>query len=674
MNQRAGLLLLVLTLLTGALKAQTCTTLGQNPETAFPVCGTSVFIQTSVPPCGGRVINAPGCTNATLGDLNPYWYKFTCFTSGTLGFTITPNNLGDDYDWQLFDITNRNPGDVYNDRSLFVACNWSGEVGITGASNAGTSLVVCATTTGSPYRPLFSSMPSIIQGHTYILLISHFSGDSQSGYKLSFGGGTADITDPKEPHLQAARAPCDGKTTVIKLNKRMKCNTLSANGSEFTLTPPLANVIGASGFGCSTGFDMDSVILTLDAALPPGNYTVNIRKGADGNTLADNCDRFIPENEGIPLTVYPVFPTPMDSITQPGCAPDELQLVFRKNINCGSIAADGSDFVVTGTTPVTVVGASGNCTNGLSPIIKIKLAAPIQTKGTYTVTLVTGSDGNTILDECDKESIPGQTVSFTTKDTVNADFTYSIIYGCKRDTVLYFHDGRNEVNKWKWNFDNLRGSSLQNPVISYASFGIKHTQLIVSNGVCSDTSEMKEILLDNYLKAGFETNSFVCPGDPALFRDTSKGKITNWYWDFANGNSSTLQSPPPQYYFTPLSNITITPQLIVQDSYGCRDTARRNILLPKNCFIAVPNAFTPNKDGLNDYLYPLNAYKADDLLFRVYNRFGQLMFETRDWTQKWDGTFRGQDADAGTYVWLLHYTLRDTGKRIEQKGTTILVR
>jgi gliding motility-associated-like protein len=57
-----------------------------------------------------------------------------------------------------------------------------------------------------------------------------------------------------------------------------------------------------------------------------------------------------------------------------------------------------------------------------------------------------------------------------------------------------------------------------------------------------------------------------------------------------------------------------------------------------NCYIVVPSAFTPNHDGLNDYLYPLNAYKATNLIFRVYNRMGGLVCETQDWTRKCDGT------------------------------------
>src|SRR5574337_510434 len=87
---------------------QSCTTPGQTPSTAFPVCGTSLFHQYNVPICVTHSLTVPGCTNsnsnASYQDKNPFWYKFTCYQSGTLGFLISPFDHGDDYDWQLYDI------------------------------------------------------------------------------------------------------------------------------------------------------------------------------------------------------------------------------------------------------------------------------------------------------------------------------------------------------------------------------------------------------------------------------------------------------------------------------------------------------------------------------------------------------------------------------------------
>jgi gliding motility-associated-like protein len=103
------------------------------------------------------------------------------------------------------------------------------------------------------------------------------------------------------------------------------------------------------------------------------------------------------------------------------------------------------------------------------------------------------------------------------------------------------------------------------------------------------------------------------------------------------------------------------------------DTAYHIINVAENCYIAVPSAFTPNNDGKNDYLYPLNAYKATGLVFRVYNRTGRIVFETRDWTRKWDGRINGAEQQTGVYIWTLDYNDAG-GRRVSLRGTTALIR
>ena len=647
--------------------AQNCTGLGQNPGTAFPVCGTASFIQTTVPPCGGRTVPGP-CGTTMLTDINPYWYKFTCFTAGTIGFTIAPNTATDDYDWQLFDVTDKNPDDIYTDATLFVACNWSGEAGNTGASAAGTSLQRC----DGLNVPTFSSMPALILGHQYILLISHFTATSQSGYSLNFTGGTASITDPVVPRLLRGNAACNGSKMYVKVNKRIKCTSINADGSDFTIVPAIAPITGATGIGCSNSFDTDSVEIILGGIVIPGNYKITVRPN---NNLLDNCDNFIPVTDTVKVTVFPVLPTLIDSISKINCAPNILQLVFKDPIKCNSIALDGSDFLVTGTSPVTVLSAYGICNdNGLTNTIEVKLTFPINTAGNFVLRLVSGSDGNTIINECGKETPAGSAISFTTKDTVSALFTHTIKYGCASDTVYYTNEGKNGVNTWQWNFDSSLSGSSKDTSIIYSVFGLKQTSLIVSNGTCSDTASAT-INLDNSIKAIFESTTNICPGDPAQFIDKSIGSLNNaWLWNFGNGNTSTLQFPPPQLYPSSNTNLDILAQLIVTNSIGCSDTAINTIKIVGNCYIAVPKGFSPNGDGLNDFLYPTNGYKSKNLLFTIYNRGGKKIFETRDWTNKWDGTYKGNPQDPGTYVWILIYTDIETGKKYELKGASVLIR
>jgi gliding motility-associated-like protein len=528
-------------------------------------------------------------------------------------------------------------------------------------------------------------MPTLVVGHTYLLMVSHFT-DTQSGYSLSFAGGTASITDSLPPALKSVRPICDGSRIQVILNKKMKCSSLYPNGNDFVITPlpPGIQITGASGNSCSSGFDMDTIMLTLNGGLVPGNYTLSVQNGTDGNTLSDNCDNQVPVGSFLPFRLAAPQPTPFDSLTPPACAPSSLQLVFQKNILCSSIAPDGSDFKVTGPSPVIVTGAAGQCdANGESNTIRVQLSGPIVTGGNYKITLAPGTDGNTIIDECGLSTSGGVSLPFTLKDTVSAAFNDQVLYGCKNDTILFAYQSKNGVNQWRWGFDGGGDSSrLQNPPMHIYSIVINDTtpgdrivttSLIVSNGFCSDTATVA-ITLQRAINAAFEAPNILCPKDAAAFKNNSLGPISSFTWDFGDGTSS-FDSIPPDHLF-PVTGIETKygVKLIVGDNKGCRDTAVQQIDVLRSCYIAVPSAFTPNGDGLNDYLYPLNAFKADNLEFRVFNRYGQLVFQTRDYTKKWDGTVNGHPEPAGTFVWVLQYTDRDSGKKFFQKGTSLLIR
>ena len=647
-----------------------CSTLGQTPSTAFPVCGSSVFSQATVPQCVNNSVPASSC--GSYPDTNPFWYEFTCFQSGSLGFLITPNNLGDDYDWELFDITGQDPQSVYTDPSLFVVANWCGTYGLTGTSPSALDSIECASQPSAGVSP-YSRMPQVIKGHIYLLLVSHYT-QTQSGYQLSFNGGTAVITDSTKPVLQNASIQCNAQNIVVKTNKKIKCTSLDPDGSDFSISFPAVSISSASGIGCANNFDVDSILLMLSGPLPPGNYQVTMQVGNDGNTLLDDCNNNIPPGDQTPFAVVPLAPTPLDSMAPVGCDPDSLVLLFQKPIQCSSIAPDGTDFVITGSTPVVVASASGNCVNGQSSQIVLRLNQPLSTAGQYQVALQRGSDGNTIIDICNLETPAGSSVKFTTVDTVSATISYQALYGCVNDSIRLTNPGGNGINFWQWNLDSAGASSSADALAIFSVFGTKQIGLKVSNGVCSDSSTIS-ILLNNTVKAIFSTQDSICPQDKITFQNNSIGDIVSWSWDFGDGSASTEQTPSPHAY--PVSVETGTRyivRLIVQNNLGCSDTALQQVTQLRSCYINVPSAFTPNGDGLNDYLYPLNGFRASVLEFRVFNRYGQLLFETRDPSRKWDGTFNGKPQDPGTYVWMLQYTDRDSGKSFFLKGTSVLIR
>jgi gliding motility-associated-like protein len=533
-----------------------CTTLGQNPSTAFPVCGTAVFQQDSVPICVSNILYVPGCS--TLGDTttlyqnkNPFWYKFTCFQSGTLSFVIIPNAPLEDYDWQLYDVTGHIPDDVYTDSTLIVAGNWAGTYDSTGASATGVNYLQCASDP-SAMMPTFALSPDLILGHNYLLLVSHFS-DTEQGYSLSFGGGTAIITDTIPPHMfSAGRASCDGTRILVRLNKRMKCSSLAANGSDFIISPAAANIISAVGIGCGNGFDMDSVLLTFSAPLPFGNYNLIAQNGIDANTLLDLCDNDVPPGESIPFTVLSPLPVPFDSLNNNKCSTDSLILVFPEDIKCSSVAPNGSDFFVTGTYPVTITGAVPvNCSAaGLTTRIIVHFNTTLLQPGNFQIILRVGSDGNTILSACDTPSVAGSAIPFAVLPKPVADFGFPASVCLPDGTVTFANlcsisDGSQNALRYLWNFDDIPSgpnnfSTAKNPTHFYNNTGPFMVNLsVTSNGGClHDTSILLNIIHPQPKTNFGMSKKDICLGDAVFFTDSTNsmdGTTVQWNWDMGDG-------------------------------------------------------------------------------------------------------------------------------------------
>jgi gliding motility-associated-like protein len=283
-----------------------------------------------------------------------------------------------------------------------------------------------------------------------------------------------------------------------------------------------------------------------------------------------------------------------------------------------------------------------------------------------------GTDGNTIVSECFRLTPAASQVSFMASDTVSASFQYAIQYDCANDIITFTHNGLHGVNQWAWQVNGSPANTTSAFSRSFSAASINDISLTVSNGLCSDTHS-EQIILDNKLVADFTAPDMICPEDSAVFKDLSTGSIATRLWTFGNGNSSTTATPPAQRY--PLTGLETNylVNLTIANA-TCHTSASKYLKVFGSCNIAVPTAFTPNNDGLNDYLFPVNAYKADNLEFKVFNRWGQLVFYSRDWTKKWDGRINGILQSTGTYVWMLNYVHRDTKVKYALRGTSTLIR
>jgi gliding motility-associated-like protein len=350
--------------------------------------------------------------NVACGQLitssNSTWYKFRCYQSGTLGFLIVPLAPLDDYDWTLINITGRPFADVYT-TNLSISSNLSQRVtplaGATGCTPTGTQNYACGGTAGSQ----FNSMPNLLAGNDYLLMVTNYS-NSGLGYNLQFSGGTAVLTNPLLPAVASVNTiGCNTSQIRVTMNQDVLCNSFSPSpniGSEFSIAG--ATITGITS-QCASGTNaVNTFIITLQNPLPPGPHQLNIANGTDGNTLIDVCNRQVaPTSFAFNVAAQP---TPIiNTVTFQGCAPTVLKVALNKQVRCNTISASGSEFSILPSNP-TITYVQTNCTGTITntDTINITLANPLP-QGTYTVRVNNGTDANTFIDSCGNSTPQGFT-------------------------------------------------------------------------------------------------------------------------------------------------------------------------------------------------------------------------------------------------------------------------
>ncbi len=132
--------------------------------------------------------------------------------------------------------------------------------------------------------------------------------------------------------------------------------------------------------------------------------------------------------------------------------------------------------------------------------------------------------------------------------------------------------------------------------------------------------------------------------------------------------------------YNPLVNISFDTTYVIQiidNEFGCVGTDSIQIKVVNDCtdnLVVVPNAFTPNGDGLNDRLYVRGSALTAISMFRIYSRTGELVFETSDINDGWDGTFNGKQLNTGVFVYYVDAPCPLTGSSILKKGNVTLLR
>jgi gliding motility-associated-like protein len=317
-------------------------------------------------------------------------------------------------------------------------------------------------------------------------------------------------------------------------------------------------------------------------------------------------------------------------------------------------------------TPPVFPTTSNNGLNGTwSPEVTTENA------GTFTYTFTPEPTG-----ACPNQSI-SQDLTVLSEDDPLCAITCEAIANnngplCEGETLQLFGDSEDN-GTYSWTGPNGFSSTEQNPIIENATADMQGEYTLTFTIEGCETTTSTEVVINTYPTASFTADTIA--GEPPLEVDiinTSEGTITSYDWNFGNGVTS--EDPfvsTTQTYNTP-GNPTIT--LIVSNE-GCNDTAsvQLSIVVPPFDY-NIPNVFTPNSDGNNDY-FDLNLQNVAEVELIIFNRWGNIMAEITDVNSPgWDGkTPSGEEAAEGVYFHKYHIVGQD-GNEVEGHGFLQLVR
>jgi gliding motility-associated-like protein len=443
-------------------------------------------------------------------------------------------------------------------------------------------------------------------------------------------GTSRSVTAPGNYWVQYYTAPCVFHTDTFKvvfpagsvpvLQWEGSCAGMN-NGMAWVITPSWDTVSYTYNWRNAVGMSL-SATDTLQQ-VPSGNYTLEI-------SLSNGCDTtlsfFLPEEQhSVNYTV--------DTLS---CLGENLQFQntsdpyflnfnwYFGDGNTSLLPNPGHQYPLPGVYQAMLIGVGSHCTDTIQHSVTID--APV-------------SDLDFIKD---KDNIcTGQSIAFTPQ----TDSTTVQLYWSFGDDVA-FPSGTETVNH------------------AYDSTGIMFVNLTAHFRACPDITTRDSIHVYPLPIIYLGPDTFLClHGVPITLANVTEVPAGSRYLWSTGDTTQRLEVRHPGQY-----SLTIT------SAHNC--TATETIEVKKDCYIDIPNAFTPNGDDVNDYFFPrqLLSRSVTQFSMQIFNRWGQLVFETKQINGRgWDGKLNDKDQPQGVYVYLIDVTIN--GDKYENyQGNVTLIR
>ncbi len=368
---------------------------------------------------------------------------------------------------------------------------------------------------------------------------------------------------------------------------------------------------GPAGFNSS----LSNPVINQASAQHSGTYTVIV-------TSADGCS-----NTGQVNVV--VNPLPQGTIisSQTVCEGQDITLT----------ATGGTTYQWSGPNNFSATNASVTITN-----------VSITNAGVYYVTI---SDAN----GCSVELTT--TISIQQAPQVTASYTGA---ACEGSTIT-LQSSPSGMQSYQWSGPNNFNSNAQNPVLSNVTDNMSGLYTVSVTHACGTATASVQVMVYSNPEINFSVQHESC-------KDMNDGQIL-----------TTVQGTEPIQYNW--SNSATTAELIslssgmysltVTDANGCSASQTTTINKGEHDCFFIPTVFSPNGDGNNDVLY-VRAHGVKEMIFRIFDRWGNMIFESTTPAVGWDGTYKGKPMNAGAYAYYVKISfVNSTEKEIRDNVTLI---
>jgi gliding motility-associated-like protein len=481
-------------------------------------------------------------------------------------------------------------------------------------------------------------------------------------------------------------------------------NAIVGNTSGFTVS--ISNVSHVTCNGANNG----SATANTNGGVAPFNYQWNSNPNQFSQTItnvgsglyivtvtdANGCTAIDSVNINEPSAINNSTPTTVDICYGQSALLNSTPVGGTPNYNfewsTGSNNQNINVSPLTNSTYWVIVSDANNCTADTN-FINVNVSDPLQTAiiddslsicegnsitinsnttggqpANYTYTWNPGNSNNEslttnpnvsgwyVIEVSDGCSVPNgsDSIYIEVEQAPNAVFNLENLQGCSPVCVdLAGTDGSNYVYDWELGDGTfITGESFQ---YCYETPGTYDITLTVSNGGnCSATSTIISAVTvyDNPIADFITDDNEISITDGSINFDNYSSGFENFIWNFGDNQMDSTSSSPTHIYEN-AGEYWVS--LLVSNEYGCTDSIQRLIKVTEDANIFVPNAFTPNNDGHNDLFGPVAiGLSESDYRFTIYDRWGQIVFETTQPNHFWDG--RGKDSNyvkSDVYVWQL---------------------